>query len=129
MKRFRRRKSIKMILALAVVALALVPVAQARQDMYPGAQQLGQGVTGTIHGVPTTLYQRLPVEDQAALAGTGSIGGYATSSASVPTQQVASTGSGFAWSAAGIGAGFAVVMVLAILCVAVLTRNRGLAQA
>ena len=123
MKRFRRRKSIKLVLALAVVALVLVPLAQARPDMYPGAN--AQATAGTIHGVPASLYQRLPVDDQAALAGTGKIGGYATWKDQAPKPQSDSTGSGFSWGTAGIGFLVAGVAVLAILSVAVVTRRGG----
>jgi len=84
MKRFRRRKSIKLVLAFAVAALVLVPLAQAQPDMYPGANVVQATPPGTIHGVPTSLYQRLPVDDQAALAGTGKIGGFAGSSTVAP---------------------------------------------
>jgi hypothetical protein len=128
MKKFRRRKSIRMVLALAVVALVLVPLAQARPDMYPGAN-VAQATPGTIHGVQASLYRRLPADDQAAIAGTGKIGGYSSSAAVAPKPESVSTGSGFSWSSAGIGVGVAAVTLLAIFSVAFVTRRGGVAPA
>jgi hypothetical protein len=79
-----------MTLALAATALVVVPTVQARSTTFsPQGRAVASSARGQqLHGVASSLYRRLPSDDQAQLAGTGSIGGYAAvvgTSHGVPT--------------------------------------------
>jgi hypothetical protein len=118
-------------LALAALALVVVPTVQARSTTFsPQGRHTPSSAQGQqVHGVAPALYRRLPSDDQADLAGTGSIGGYAPDAAQPASQP--SSGSGFDWSSAGIGVGttLAGVVLLALCGAAVLSRRRGVAHA